>query len=85
MESKIRKELKKVVNYNERMLEKGKEDQVITFYHEAEGIAVSNPFYDTTERFEVDPLEEYKAKDLLRMISIYKAQKRKSLKQILFK
>lgn len=56
--------LHEIVEYNIQQLEKvdgdqGQAEGLITLFCEKEGVEVWNPFYDTTLRVEVDPIEEY--------------------------
>lgn len=80
----IREKLEKIVKHNQKMLAKGREDLVVTFLDESEGISVWNPFFDVTERFEVDPINEYSPVELYSMIDNYKKLRLKKWTQFIF-
>lgn len=65
--------LRVITIYNEQLLNTVDGDQgaakgLITFVDEEEGVSVWNPFYDTSLRFEVDPLLTYKESQLQAMV-----------------
>lgn len=84
MEIKIKEELKRIVKHNERMKEKGREDLVVTFIDESEGVEVWNPFLDVSERFDVNPFEEYTPPEIYGMIDNYKKLRLKRWAQFIF-
>lgn len=69
--------LKKVVEHNEAILSKVDYDQsqakgLITFYDAESEVEVWDPFSDSSMRYEVEPVNEYGEKHLLKMIDSYK-------------
>lgn len=66
--------LRVITVYNEQLLIKVDGDQgaaegLITFADEVAGISVWNPFYDTSLRFEVDPMLTYSENQLQFMVN----------------
>lgn len=65
--------LRVITIYNEQLLNKVDGDQgaavgLITFVDEEAGMSVWNPFYDTSLRFEVDPILTYTEQQLQSMV-----------------
>lgn len=66
--------LREVVAYNEKQMDKVDGDQcsaenLATFYNgDAE---IWNPFYESSCRFEVDPIKEYGEENIQKMINEY--------------
>lgn len=72
-------ELRLVVEHNYRMLEHAEGDQsraegLITFLCVEENVNVFDPFYDTTLRVVVDPIEEYGEDNIKKMITEFKTR-----------
>lgn len=66
--------LKEVVAYNEKQMDKVDGDQcsaenLITF--DDCGVEIYNPFYESSGRFEVDPIKEYGDEKIQEMINEY--------------
>lgn len=66
--------LREVVAYNERQIDKANGDQssaenLVTF--EDGGVAIHDPFYESSGRFEVDPIKEYGEEKIQEMINEY--------------
>jgi hypothetical protein len=72
--------LKKIVAYNEKVLEAVDGDQgsakgLVELDDEKSGTSIWNPFLDSTSRTIVDPVKEYGQEAVTKMISKYSLKK----------
>lgn len=76
MNEKKIKLLKKIVEFNKKIINKNNGDfnnslnEVIFFDYK--GYSIWNPFKDETSRFEIDPLEKYGEEKIKKFIKDYK-------------
>lgn len=69
--------LQKIVAHNEKQMQLAEGDQCAAkdlYTFEFEGMAVYNPLYDTTYRFEVDLIAYYGEEVICRFVEMYQNQ-----------